>query len=116
VDILEYCLDYRKKCYADTGQYPISIYLNLDKFNELLCKPELFNGHPHRPTPPVKKRDTKIIKGGFFTSDHFVTDIEYDHHAPDYLRELDIYYKEIERSKKEPLKYFIYGMEVNVTE
>ncbi len=61
------------------------IYVTPDEMKALLISmPEPMN---FKPNPP-KKLESKTNRNGFFSSESSFL-VEYDHHAPEYLRELE---------------------------
>lgn len=86
--------DLISKIYSDlymqvrnTGDHVSEYFVTSDEYLELLRNNLIGEPLPLKPTPPTKT--VSEISGLFFSSRR----IEYDHYAPDYLRELEKYYR-----------------------
>lgn len=68
------------------GPEDTEVMVSLEEFSSLLQYCHRHDFDP-KPEPPIKsRRESRMF--GWFSSDTS-TSVEYDHHAPDYLRQLD---------------------------
>lgn len=103
-DFNEKILDARAKFFEENGVYPRKIIVNPDILFRLLSSEYFVVGMPLKPNPPIKK---EIKKSGLFS---YYSEVEYDHHAPEYLKRLEKWKEDLGKWQKSDNKYRIFGM------